>query len=423
MSFDIFDERYYLALNPDVASAVGARIFQSGLQHFQQFGINEGRVTVSPLYNESLYLQANPDVANAVQAGSLKSGLQHYVLYGEAENRIGSFGLYNEQAYLQRYSDVAAAVEAGNFSSGFQHLVQFGLEEGRFDALFNEQYYLQKYADVANAVQTGIFSSGLQHFLQFGINEGRSGGNLFNEGFYLRRYPDVANAVQAGIFSSGLAHFAQFGEAESRSGTSFNEQAYLALYPDVSNAVQAGIFKSGLEHYLQYGQLESYRSPVFSGSRGNDIVAAASDNFGFENNFIASVLGVEVGPATANAGDLQDVVLGSFGTGETDLLIGSDAVDEFYLGFGTTFSNSTLQIFYQGGGNSDFALIRNFDLNEDLIVLANTLEPYNFEAVNGSLNISTSTGDLIGVVEGVESLAPIGPGAVPGTFLLGLASA
>lgn len=421
MSFDIFDERYYLALNPDVANAVAAGFFSSGLQHFQQFGINEGRVTVSPLYNESLYLQANPDVANAVQSGSLRSGLQHYILYGEVENRIGLFGLYNEQAYLRRYPDVANAVQAGIFSSGFQHLVQFGLEEGRFDAVFNEQYYLQKYTDVANAVQTGVFSSGLQHFLQFGLNEGRSGGTLFNEGFYLRRYPDVASAVQAGVFSSGFAHFAQFGQAEGRSGTTFNEQAYLALYPDVANAVQAGVFSGGLEHYLQYGQFEASRSPVFSGSRGNDIVAVTSDDFGFENNFIASVLGVEVGPVTASEGDLQDAVLGSLGVGEADTLIGSDAVDEFYLGFGTTSSNSTSQVFYQGGGNFDFALIRKFDLNEDLIVLANTPDTYNFEVVNGSLNILTSAGDLIGVVEGVGSLAPIGPGAVPGTFLLGLA--
>jgi hypothetical protein len=419
MSFDIFDERYYLALNPDVANAVQAGLFSSGLHHFQLFGINEGRVSVSPLYNESLYLQANPDVANAVQARSLTSGLQHYILYGETENRVGLFGLYNEQAYLQRYPDVANAVQSGIFDSGFEHLVQFGLDEGRFDALFDEQYYLQKYSDVADAVQAGIFSSGLQHFLLFGQDEGRSGGVLFNEGFYLRRYPDVANAVQAGIFSSGLAHFAQFGERENRSGTTFNEQAYFTLYPDVANAVQAGFLSSGLDHYLQYGQFEENRSPFFSGSRGNDIVAAFSDDFGFENNFIASITGVEVGQVTASAGDLQDAVLGSFGVGEVDTLIGGDAVDEFYLGFGVTASNPTASIFYTGGGNSDFALIRRFDLNEDLIVLVGTPDQYTTQVVNGSLNISTSAGDLVGVVEGISSLAPIGPGAIPGTLVWG----
>jgi hypothetical protein len=418
MSFDIFDEKYYLALNPDVANAVAAGVFSSGLQHFQQFGINEGRVTVSPLYNESLYLQANPDVANAVQSRSLSSGLQHYILYGEAENRFGLFGLYNEQAYLQRYPDVANAVQTGVFSSGLQHLVQFGLKEGRFDASFNEQYYLQKYPDVANAVQSGVFSSGLQHFLQFGLNEGRSGGSPFDEGFYLRRYPDVANAVQAGAFSSGLAHFAQFGENEHRSGTAFNEQVYLALYPDVANAVAGKIFSSGLDHYLQFGQFEEARSPLFSGSQGSDVITTSSSNFDLSNNFVNSVLGVQVDSITAPGGGLQSLALNSFGAGEVDTLVGSDAVDEFYLGFsGQASPNPTA--FYVGGGSTDFALIKNFDLNEDFIVLAGSESQYVRQVVNGNLTISNTAGDLIGVVEGVNSLAAIGPGALPGTTLLG----
>ncbi|MBD2098275.1 hypothetical protein H6F90_24710 [Trichocoleus sp. FACHB-591] len=418
MSFDIFDERYYLATNPDVANAVQAGFFSSGLQHFQLFGITEGRVSVSPLYNEGLYLQANPDVANAVATGSLRSGLQHYILYGETESRVGLLGLYNEQAYLQRYPDVANAVQSGIFSSGFQHLVQFGLEEGRFAALFNEQYYLQKYPDVANAVQTGIFSSGSQHFLQFGLTEGRSGGTLFNEGFYLRRYPDVANAVATGIFSSGLAHFAQSGQTENRSGTAFNEQVYLALYSDVANAVKARIFSSGLDHYLQFGQFEDFRSPLFSGSKGNDIIAASSSDFGLNDDFVNSVMGVQVSRITATVESLQNLALGSFGVGEVDTLVGGDAVDEFYLGFGGQFYGTPTP-FYVGAGSTDFALIKNFDLNEDFIVLAGSEDQYTRQVVDGNLTISNTAGDLIGVVEGVVSLSIIGPSVLPGTFLLG----
>lgn len=75
MSFDIFDERFYLASNLDVANAVRSGTFTSGLQHFQLNGLGEGRVFVSPLYNEQLYLQAYPDVANAVRSGAFRSGL------------------------------------------------------------------------------------------------------------------------------------------------------------------------------------------------------------------------------------------------------------------------------------------------------------------------------------------------------------
>ena len=73
MSFAIFDERYYLANNPDIRTAVSAGTIRSGLEHFQRFGLAEGRVSVSVFYNEQSYLQANPDVAAAVQAGTFKS--------------------------------------------------------------------------------------------------------------------------------------------------------------------------------------------------------------------------------------------------------------------------------------------------------------------------------------------------------------
>lgn len=409
MSFDIVDEKYYLATNPDVASAVDVGFFSSGLQHFQQIGLAEGRVSVSPLYNEALYLQAYPEVANVVASGALRSGLQHYIQFGEAEGRVGLFGLYNEQAYLQRYPDVADAVRSGAFSSGLQHLIQSGLDEGRFDALYNEQYYLQKYPDVANAVAGGGFSSGLQHFLQFGLNEGRSGGSPFNEGFYLRTYSDIADAVASGALSSGLEHFAGFGEAEGRSGTAFNEQAYLTLNPDVNEAVATGGFLTGLDHYLEVGQFQE-RQNLFSGTSGSDIIDSFNDSFG------SAITGVEV---RGLSGEEFDPLIGSVGVGEVDTLLGSDGGDNFYLGFGVSSSNPTSTQFYVGGGDSDFALIRNFDLAEDFIVLAGDSSQYIRQAVNGSLNISTSSGDLVAMVEGVTSTLQVFEGDFLETFLLG----
>jgi hypothetical protein len=38
-----FDEARYLALHGDVAAAVKAGLFESGLQHYQQYGRHEGR--------------------------------------------------------------------------------------------------------------------------------------------------------------------------------------------------------------------------------------------------------------------------------------------------------------------------------------------------------------------------------------------
>lgn len=134
MSFNIFDENTYLSNNPDVKAAINAKVVSSGLEHFQKYGLAEGRVAVSPYYNEGLYLQKNPDIAAAVQAGQFKSGLQHYIQYGEAEGR--SPGAFDEQAYLKLYPDVAAAVKAGVVSSGLQHYIKYGQNESNRVGVF-----------------------------------------------------------------------------------------------------------------------------------------------------------------------------------------------------------------------------------------------------------------------------------------------
>lgn len=400
MSFDIFDEEYYLATNPDVANAVEQGFFNTGFDHFRFHGYAEGRVSVSPLYDEDLYLQANPDVANAVAFGFLESGLVHYMLYGENEGRFGLYGAFNEQAYLTRYPDVANAVDAGFFESGFAHFTNFGVDEGRFDALYNEEYYLQKYPDVANAVAFGFFESGLQHYLNHGLGENRSGGTFFNEGFYLRDNPDVASAVAQGFFSSGLAHFAQFGEAEGRSGTSFDEGFYRLFNPDVNNAIQAGAFSSGEDHYRLFGQFESQRIGFFTGTDGNDVIAS------FGNN--SELVGVGV--------DLNRSVVESLGTGEIDYLIGGSATDTYNLGITDAIGTDKL---YVGFGDADYALIRSFDIETDYIRLAGSVNEYTQQVVNGSLNISTTFGDLIGIVEGYGQTLSVFTSEIPGTFLLG----
>ena len=64
----VFDEEFYLATNPDVAEAVAGGAFPSGLEHYRQFGGNEGR-NPNPSFDEAFYLQNNPDVAAAVEGG------------------------------------------------------------------------------------------------------------------------------------------------------------------------------------------------------------------------------------------------------------------------------------------------------------------------------------------------------------------
>lgn len=171
----------------------------------------------------------------------------------------------------------------------------------------------------------------------------------------------------------------------------FSDQAYLLAYPDVAKAVNDGVFSSGLQHYTQYGQFEQNRIGFFFGSSGNDPITGIGEG----NKLLAGV----AFDALSNGSTVA-------GVGEVDTLIGTAGTDIFVLGHPSLAPlTSTPQQFYVGGGNTDYALIRNFERLKDVIVLEGSPQNYNLQVVNGSSNISTASGDLVGIVEGVTSLS------------------
>jgi hypothetical protein len=173
----------------------------------------------------------------------------------------------------------------------------------------------------------------------------------------------------------------------------FNDRVYLAVNRDVAAAVEAGGLPSGLAHYQQFGQNEG-RVGVFSGSSGSDEIT------GFGQNTSLVGVGLTVVADSPN----QDVVITGQGTGQIDVLVGSPGVDTFVLGTGISFANSTIQPFYIGNGNQDYALIRNFEPGKDQIQLGGNPGEYTFQASDGNLNIFRNPGDLVGIVEGVTNL-------------------
>ncbi|NEP82639.1 MAG: hypothetical protein F6K39_33520, partial [Okeania sp. SIO3B3] len=173
-------------------------------------------------------------------------------------------------------------------------------------------------------------------------------------------------------------------------GGDFDEEIYRQSYPGIDVAINRGEFSSGLEHYIQFGQSEIERIGFFTDNDGNGIINA----FGNNTRIVGvSVIGYDI---------INDrIIPGSSGTGEIDILVGSsgiEGVDQFILG------SSQGSPFYVGFGDSDFALIQNFDVPLDRIQLSGSLNDYSFEIVNNSVNISTVSGDLIGIIEDVSSL-------------------
>jgi len=88
----MFSENWYLSKNPDVATAVKAKKFTSGLDHYLQYGKKENRSACPPLpldFNEGAYLTHNPDVKKAVVAKGFSCGAEHYLTYGfQEKNRL-----------------------------------------------------------------------------------------------------------------------------------------------------------------------------------------------------------------------------------------------------------------------------------------------------------------------------------------------
>jgi hypothetical protein len=126
-----FDPDFYLAQNADVAAAVEAGAFASAADHFQSYGLFEGRAG-NALFSAEAYLAMYPDVAAAVEAGALASAQQHYAQYGAAEGRDPS-GWFDASAYLEANPDVAAAG-----LPALEHFIVWGAEQGRVGIILDD---------------------------------------------------------------------------------------------------------------------------------------------------------------------------------------------------------------------------------------------------------------------------------------------
>lgn len=148
---DLFDERYYLESNADVAAAgCGA------LRHYVAHGDREGRQPM-PLFDPGYYRAHLRGPARRANA------LLHYARVGRFE-RIPPSPLFDVAFYLEQNLDVAR--------SGVDpllHYLNWGGLEGRSPcAQFDGSYYLRTNPDVAEARVNPLI-----HFLNFGRIEGR----------------------------------------------------------------------------------------------------------------------------------------------------------------------------------------------------------------------------------------------------------
>jgi hypothetical protein len=82
-----FDEKRYLAQNPDVAGAVARGEIESAHMHYIGYGYFEGRQGGGPVVDDGWYLRSYPDVGHAVRDGRVKSAEAHFNSIGGGEGR------------------------------------------------------------------------------------------------------------------------------------------------------------------------------------------------------------------------------------------------------------------------------------------------------------------------------------------------
>ncbi len=168
-----FDNELYLAHNPDVKAAG-----LNPLAHYLQYGQAEGLQTFTaigkasdlathPGFDAEYYLLANADVAKAARAAggdSFAFAYQHYESFGVQEGRNPN-AVFDTKGYLAAYGDVKAA-----HIDPLAHYDIYGWKEGRDpSASFDTKAYLSANPDVKAAGMDPML-----HYLQYGALEGRS---------------------------------------------------------------------------------------------------------------------------------------------------------------------------------------------------------------------------------------------------------
>jgi hypothetical protein len=191
--------------------------------------------------------------------------------------------------------------------------------------------------------------------------------------------------------------------AAQKPDANFDETMYLFVNPDVKKLIEQGKYKSGLDHYTQVGQTakkpdgEDYES-FFTGTNGSDTV----QSFGKGKHAHVSGVAFEIVDKPRDPLPLRPK---SFGKGEKDILVGTtEGGNEFVLGSFITSVNPKAKPFYVGKGDADYAQVQNFTPTHDVLLLTGTPNQYKFEAADRNLRISTTQGDLVAVIEGINKL-------------------
>jgi hypothetical protein len=417
---------------------------------FSDFGIFTLNQFPVERFNSDVYAAFNPDTAAEIGEGKpFKTVLDYYVQKGQFREDGGGHGFFNGtdgNDVLQGFGFDEDIFGVGIQSvegtiPGKVKITPTSTGEGQIDTMIGSQGVDGFYSAIFTEVDTSTFQgASTQLYLGQGDRDYVRIKNFDAAKDYLTlsgRFEDFTFKVEDGNFKAYkgddlvaivedtanlqpafVEELAGLNILEFKGDTpvGFDEALYLNVYPEVAKLVQAGQFKSGLDYHSQVGQYETLeeagetepRAAIFAGTEGNNTI------IGWGRSTVLSGVGYDVDAAPFSFKPKTT------GVGEKDTLVGQTGVnDEFVLGLFQNPGSPSAVKYYVGQGDADYAMVRNFKLGEDSMMLAGRPDEYRFEEKDGNLRISTG-GDLVAIAPGVRysNLKVEGPFPEFGVFVL-----
>jgi GT2 family glycosyltransferase len=122
----LFDINWYSSKYTELRRSVGnIGLFESYLQHFLEFGMNEGKTPI-PDFDEEYYIKQNPDVFDG-SSNNIKP-IRHFLYQGisggKSPNRF-----FDSKYYLENNPEAAKDLKKYDFIGPFEHFLAIGLEK------------------------------------------------------------------------------------------------------------------------------------------------------------------------------------------------------------------------------------------------------------------------------------------------------
>ncbi len=188
-------------------------------------------VDYGAVYSFNYYIENYGDIY-ANYRNNPEGAIEHFVNYGMNEGRQ-AVATFDAKSYRNRYQDLRCIFGFNDLPKYYMHYIESGKNEGRdtsfcgtiidpvhgvfgvdFSSVYDYEYYKSNNQDVYMAIGDDDIAL-FRHFLENGMNEGRQASENFNIVAYANNNPDLIYAFWINL-PEYYYHYINSGKAEGR---------------------------------------------------------------------------------------------------------------------------------------------------------------------------------------------------------------